>query len=75
MNKVEIKGTISSFGMRYADMELCLRTPDGFVKVVIEVDCKTASQFMTPDREVYIRGKLMGFDGKNWIEADVVEFV
>ena len=75
MNKVEIRGTISCFGMRYADMELCLRTPEGFVKVIIDVDRKTASQFMAPGREVYIRGKLMGFDGKNWIKADVVEFV
>lgn len=75
MNKVEIKGTISSFGMRYADMELCLRTPEGFVMVVIEVDRETASRFMDPGREVYIRGKLMGFDGKNWIKADIVEFV
>lgn len=74
MNKVEIKGTIYSFGISSAEIELCLKTPEGFHRVTAETSREKA-QGLSYGREIYVRGKLMGFDGKSWIRAEVVEFV
>lgn len=74
MNKVEIKGTVYSFGMSLAEIEICLKTPEGFHRVTAEMNRETA-QGLSYGREIYVRGKLMGIDGKNWIKVDVVEFV
>ena len=74
MNKVEIKGTIYSFGISSAEIELCLKTPEGFHRVTAEMSREKA-QSLSYGREIYVRGKLMGFDGKSWIRAEVVEFV
>lgn len=74
MNKVEIKGTVCSFGMSSAEIEICLKTPEGFHRATAEMSRETA-QGLSYGREVYIRGKLMGFDGKSWIKADIVEFI
>ena len=74
MNKVEIKGTIYSFGISSAEIELCLKTPEGFHRVTAEMSREKA-QDLSYGREIYVRGKLMGFDGKSWIRAEVVEFV
>lgn len=74
MNKVEIKGTVCSYGMSSAEIEICLKTPEGFHRVTAEMSRETA-QGLSYGREIYIRGKLMGFDGKSWIGAEVVEFV
>ena len=74
MNKVEIKGTVYGFGMSSAEVEICLRTPEGFHSVTAEMSRETA-QGLSYGREIYVRGKLMGFDGKSWIRAEVVEFV
>ena len=73
MNKVEIKGTVYSFGMSSAEIEICLKTPEGFHRVTAEMSRETA-QGLSYGREIYVRGKLMGSDGKNWIKAEVVEF-
>lgn len=74
MNKVEIKGTIYSFGISSAEIELCLKTPEGFHRVTAEMSRDTVLG-LSYGREIYVRGKLMGFDGKSWIRAEVVEFV
>ena len=74
MNKVEIKGTIYSFGIFSAEIEICLKTPEGFHRVTAEMSREKA-QALSYGREIYVRGKLMGFDGKSWIKAEVVEFV
>lgn len=74
MNKVEIKGTVYSFGMSSAEIEICLKTPEGFHRVTAEMSRETA-QGLSYGRGIYVRGKLMGFDGKSWIRAEVVEFV
>lgn len=74
MNKVEIKGTVCSFGMSSAEIEICLKTPEGFHRVTAEMSREIA-QDLSYGKEIYVRGKLMGFDGKSWIKADVVEFV
>lgn len=74
MNKVEIKGTVYSFGMSSAEIEICLKTPEGFHRVTAGMSRETA-QGLSYGREIYVRGKLMGFDGKSWIRAEVVEFV
>lgn len=74
MNKVEIKGTVCSFGMSSAEIEICLKTHEGFHRVMVEMSRETA-QGLSYGREIYVHGKLIGFDGKNWIKADVVEFV
>lgn len=74
MNKVEIKGTIYSFGISSAEIELCLKTPEGFHRVTAEMS-REAALGLSYGREIYVRGKLMGFDGKSWIKADIVEFV
>lgn len=74
MNKVEIKGTVYSFGMSSAEIEICLKTPEGFHRVTAEISRKT-TQGLSYGKEIYVRGKLMGFDGKSWIRAEVVEFI
>lgn len=74
MNKVEIKGTVYGFGMLSAEIEICLKTPEGFHRVTAEMSREIA-QGLSYGREIYVRGKLMGFDGKSWIRAEVVEFV
>ena len=74
MNKVEIKGTVCSFGMSSAEIEICLKTPEGFHRVTAEIS-REIVQGLRYGREVYISGKLMGFDGKSWIRAEFVEFV
>ena len=74
MNKVEIKGAVYSFGMSSAEIEICLKTPEGFHRVTAEMSRETA-QGLSYGRGIYVRGKLMGSDGKNWIKANVVEFV
>ena len=74
MNKVEIKGIVCSFGVSSAEIEICLKTPEGFHRVTAEMSRETV-QGLSYGREIYIRGKLMGFEGKSWIKADVVEFV
>lgn len=74
MNKVEIKGTIYSFGISSAEIEICLKTPEGFHRVTAEMSREKA-QGLSYGREIYVRGKLMGFDGKSWIRAEVVEFI
>lgn len=73
MNKVEIKGTIYSFGISSAEIEICLKTPEGFHRVTAEMSREKAHG-LSYGREIYVRGKLMGFDGKSWIRAEVVEF-
>ena len=74
MNKVEIKVTVCSFGMSSAEIEICLKTPEGFHRVTAEMSRETA-QGLSYGREIYVRGKLMGFDGKSWIRAEIVEFI
>lgn len=74
MNKVEIKGTVYSYGVSSAEIEICLKTPEGFHRVTAEMSRETA-QRLSYGREIYIRGKLMGFDGKSWIRAEVIEFI
>ena len=74
MNKVEIKGTVYSYGVSSAEIEICLKTPEGFHRVMVEMSRETA-QGLSYGREIHVRGKLMGFDGKSWIKADIVEFV
>lgn len=74
MNKVEIKGTVYSYGVSSAEIEICLKTPEGFHRVTAEMSRETA-QDLSYGREIYVRGKLMGFDGKSWIRAEVVEFI
>ena len=74
MNKVEIKGTVCSFGMSSAEIEICLKTPEGFHRVTAEMSREIA-QTLSYGREIHVRGKLMGFEGKSWIRAEVVEFI
>lgn len=74
MNKVEIKGTVYSYGVSSHEVEICLKNQDGFFKVVAVMSRESVRE-LSYGREIYVRGKLRGFDGLCYIVADVVEFI
>ena len=74
MNKVEIKGTVYSYGVSSHEVEICLKNQEGFFKVVA-VMIREDIVRLGYGVEVCVRGKLRGFDGLCYIVADVVEFV
>lgn len=74
MNKVEIKGTVYSFGMSSAEIEIWLKNQDGFFMVVAVMSSESVRK-LSYDREVYVRGKLRGFNGLCYIVAEVVKFI
>lgn len=74
MNKVEIKGTVYSFGMSSAEIEICLKNQDGFFKVVAVMSREDIVR-LGYGVEVAVKGKLRGIDGQCWIVADFMEFV
>lgn len=74
MNKVEIRGTVYSYGVSSHEVEICLKNQEGFFKVVAVMSRESVRE-LSYGREIYVRGKLRGFDGKSWIRAEVVEFV
>lgn len=74
MNKVEIKGTVYSYGVSSREIEICLKNQEGFFKVVAVMSRQDIVR-LGYGVEVYIKGRLRGFDGLCYIVADVVEFV
>lgn len=74
MNKVEIKGTIYSYGVSSREIEICLKNQDGFFRVVAVMSREDIVR-LGYGIEVCVKGKLRGFDGLCCIMADIVEFV
>lgn len=74
MNKLEIRELAYSYGVSSHEVEICLKNHDGFFRVVAVMSRESVRE-LNYGREVYVKGKLWGFDGLCCIVADIVEFV